>query len=113
MSGLIHERTAEQKAVDALVLARVKRGIALLEEKYGDDWWRKIDLDELDLADSQMCVLGQLYGGYSIGCGRLGLAWSSDDECFADTLGAGFVDSGDEYEALQEVWEREIAERQR
>lgn len=55
------QRSAVQVLEDALVKKRVLDGIALLEEKYGKDWAKKIDLDMLDLSESRYCVLGQLY----------------------------------------------------
>jgi hypothetical protein len=54
-------RTEKQKALDASVLERVKRGIALLDKEYGHDWPNKINLDTLDLTKYHSCVLGQLY----------------------------------------------------
>lgn len=41
--------------------ARVRRGVAFLDETVNDDWHLKIDLDSLDLADGEHCVLGQLW----------------------------------------------------
>lgn len=55
------DRSATEVLVDAIVLHRVKRGIALLEEEHGPDWASKIDLNELRLCEAECCVLGQLY----------------------------------------------------
>lgn len=38
---------------------RVIRGAAVLDEKL-PDWWKKINLKKFDLADSTICVLGQV-----------------------------------------------------
>lgn len=55
------ERDILTRVFDAIVKARVQRGLALLKEKYGDNWVDKIDPKQLDLADSAVCVVGQLY----------------------------------------------------
>lgn len=115
MSGLIHERTPEQQAVDALVLARVKRGIALLEKWYGPTWIDRITLEELNLENGSCCVLGQVYGSYNRGCDACNLVAFAVYDGYEHTVEAGFaasyegenmVDGG--YDALQEVWEREL-----
>ncbi len=54
-------RTPKQVEVDADLMAYVKRGMELLERKYGPDWVEHIDLLKLDLGDAEVCVLGQLY----------------------------------------------------
>lgn len=41
---------------------RVARGAAWLDEKY-PDWFHKIDLSILNMADCTQCVLGQVYTG--------------------------------------------------
>lgn len=45
----------------------VADGVALLDAVEGPDWHLRIDLDELDVSDSDWCVLGQLYGSWSEG----------------------------------------------
>lgn len=103
MTGLIHEtvppgerRTETQKAYDAKVLARVKRGIAWLEKQWGPDWVEHIDLKTLDLTSGSLCVLGQLYGDYAEACYRNGLS---------DGRTKGFYDPDDDrYPALQACW---------
>lgn len=68
-----YERSEPQKTMDSVVLARVKQGIALLQEQYGDEWVEKINLRSLCLSSGSSCVLGQLYGDYQTGKERLGL----------------------------------------
>lgn len=64
----------------------VRNGIALLDEKM-PGWWRKIDVEELDLSQCTACVLGQMFAddanltreagyesGYDFGQEALGLA---------------------------------------
>lgn len=55
------QRTEEEKAIDAVLLARVKRGLAWLEETHGPGWEDKIDLKALQISDVRHCVLGQVY----------------------------------------------------
>lgn len=55
------QRTAMQVLEDAIVKQRVLNGLALLEEKHGDGWVDKIDLETLNLGDEHSCVLGQVY----------------------------------------------------
>lgn len=40
---------------------RVKRGMAVLDKKFGPEWVARIDVNSLQLAVSCDCVLGQLY----------------------------------------------------
>jgi len=44
-------------------------------------WWQKIDLDKLDLADRDECILAQLFGSYEYGL--LVLHDAEGDEEFA------------------------------
>jgi hypothetical protein len=109
MSGLIHERTPERVAIDEQVLARVKRGIALLEEKHGPNWADGLSLGELDLKDGAHCVLGQLYGEYRSALVELQLRDGQEsDECgfssYAyDSYGEG---TDPDWSRLQQTWER-------
>lgn len=40
------------------ITERVAAGAAFLDE-HDPEWWREIDLDKLNLASSEVCVLGQ------------------------------------------------------
>lgn len=106
MTGFIYERSAEQVAVDAVVLARVKRGIALLEEQYGEDYADYIDFDTLDLQFTDRCVLGQVYGGYDRGEERLGLTTQSSIE---HGFWAEGDDKDDHWEELTRAWVKALA----
>lgn len=108
MSGLIHERTPEQVAVDAEVLARVKRGIALLEERYGPTWVDQMRLEDLQLSDESCCVLGQIYGAYERGCDILEI---DSAEMSPATFGFDVGPEDDSYDPLQRAWEAEIGSR--
>lgn len=70
-------RTPQQEAIDADCLARVKKGIALLEQQHGPNWADHIDLNTLDLASGFRCVLGQVYGTFGDGITQL---WGTDPE---------------------------------
>lgn len=61
MSGLVYERTEKQIQIDAEILARVKAGIAWLEETAGPNWVDKIDLGTLNLQEGSSCVCGQVF----------------------------------------------------
>jgi len=49
----------------------VDRGAQMLYETVGPRWANGIDLETLDLGDSTLCVLGQLYGTYDKGVEEL------------------------------------------
>jgi hypothetical protein len=106
------QRTALQKEVDAAVLERVKRGMALLEERHGPDWVGMIDLAELDLRDGHSCVLGQVYlaseegDGYSCGVIDLDIEVTDHNYGFSVTDDE-LLDLGEDtaWERLQKVWE--------
>jgi hypothetical protein len=53
------------------VRAAVWAGIGYLNV-HRPGWRRKINLEKLDLADPTCCVLGEVYGDYSIGTNALG-----------------------------------------
>lgn len=110
-------RTDEEKETDAVVLARVKRGIALLEAKHGPGWVDHIDADTLMMSSGSRCVLGQLYdavvedrnyqNGFSVGINALGLVGRADAFGFDHDRGNRHVT----YVNLQVAWLREIDER--
>lgn len=104
MSGLIYERTEEQVEIDAEILARVKRGIALLEEKYGHDWYMMIDLDRLKLSSSTRCVLGQIYGDFGQGKEALGLYFQEARDCGFAQVTRTDKTFEEVYQPLQDTW---------
>lgn len=109
----IHEsnRTDVQKKIDQIVLERVKRGIAWLEQEHGPDWVDHINMSTLDLRDGDCCVLGQVYAdegdqecrdGYWYACAYPLLQQGQDDQLL------GFCIIGEEeqeWDDLQEAWE--------
>jgi hypothetical protein len=81
--------------------AIVDKGATLLDERYPDTWYDKIDLDTLDLSTTDHCVLGQLYNGsYYVGRRTLGLTRGGAAELGFDGL-----------EELTDAWRRLIIER--
>jgi len=71
--------------------ALVTRGVDLLDARE-PDWWLSINVGTLDVQNSRLCVLGQLYGDYDRGlahlhltlreAGAYGFAASTFDELF-------------------------------
>lgn len=96
-------RTKKQKEEDKEVLEQVKRGIQILDQKYGPDWPCHIDLETLNITDYKVCVLGQLYGGYAAGCDEIGITYSESREY-------GFLPAptGLDAEITNEIWQEKI-----
>ena len=79
---------------------RVEAGAALLDRKRRSKTWRrKIDLKQLNLESCQDCILGQLYGGYSVGLDRLERngEWIWPDEL-------GFDPAATDHRPLTRAW---------
>jgi hypothetical protein len=91
----------------------VARGAALLDEKM-PGWETRIDLTQLNLADSCRCVLGQLFergdmtSGFLYGMRELG--WISGIEHGFDR-NSDSLNPGPSYEALDEAWIALIKQR--
>ncbi len=114
------QRTEQEKAIDAEVLGRVKRGLAWLEETHGPGWEDKIDLATLNLRDGSACVLGQVYAGqgepdengFTYG---LELLYENDalafDEAFAIEQAFNDCEGSDNWDALQAAWEHVLLPR--
>lgn len=91
-----NQRSLIERAVDAVAVQRVERGIALLKEKHGANFADFIDCEKLDLSQGAACVIGQLYNSkpegkldmddansYVRGCVALGITvegWEDDEE---------------------------------
>ncbi len=75
----------------------VKRGIEFLNENGPLGWHKAIELESLDLANCEACILGQLYGWVSDGEKQLGLEGDRSIELGFDT------NENDEYELLTEA----------
>lgn len=63
-------------------MARVQKGAALLDEKR-PGWEKEIDIGILDIMDGRWCVLGQLYGYYTIGATVMGIGYGNQEYGFA------------------------------
>lgn len=66
------QRTEGEKAIDEELLLKIMQGIRTLEREHGPGWVDQINLDTLQLASIDRCVLGQVYGEYTKGCRALG-----------------------------------------
>jgi hypothetical protein len=78
----------------------VQNGIALLDaERPG--WRSEIDLKMLDIAQSDTCVLGQLYDGFANGVNELELLTEKMDEYGFSTPYS--------YKVLTKHWKRNLA----
>lgn len=92
---------------------RVDAGAVWLDKNF-PDWLQKIDLKHLRLDSSCSCVLGQVFGDYSQA--PLGKEIDYDVEAsmfgFEVMMGDGYIDHGDEYEALTSEWRKLISQRQ-
>jgi hypothetical protein len=93
----------------------VERGAALLDERL-PGWYEKIDLDKLDLASCENCVLGQLHGRkyerlrhrrYYRGLDRLGILDRKAGDFGFTVRGSG------RFENLTAEWRRVIKRRRR
>jgi hypothetical protein len=88
---------------------RIARGAAFLDEKQ-PGWRERIDLEALNLASLENCVLGQVFGHFDGGFAAL-----ADAGLVADvaTLDYGFDVNGDEdddgwYSVLTQEWREYI-----
>ena len=98
-------RTPQEIELDRKVLNKVLAGIEFLQERYGDDWVDKIDLNTLQLASAQSCVLGQ----FGRNTGRGDYHAMIDRFCIGSGTEHGFAANRyEEYPALDRVWKREI-----
>lgn len=79
---------------------RVNRGVTLLD-KHRPGWYKDINLDKLVIASSCECVLGQLYGDFTVGCGRLAIG--DDGEKFGF-----FTREPITFTALDDLWKKKI-----
>lgn len=105
--------------------ARVKRGIALLDERM-PNWAGRINLDRLDIRSGSHCVTAQLSGAnnYLTGLKLLGLEEGVHNEGSYTQHGfqtenwdaPGMAEDYDEsaaFNTLNDIWHREISARQR
>lgn len=124
MATYEQERTKRQKEIDEKILKRVQRGLKWLEKTHGPGWEDKIDLETLNLASADRCVLGQVYAdkaplhsdewgdpygsGYSYACGELfGIKDDPDgvkEGQLSQRRGFSTRSHRDSWEDLDEAW---------
>jgi len=82
----------------------VDRGMERLDmNRPGWEW--QVDLDHLSIEDGQHCVLGQVFGRYTIGLVMLGINVFS-------SIGYGFAAlEGNDYTILDRLWRESILAR--
>lgn len=98
-----------------MISERVARGVALLD-RVEPGWFHRIDVNALNVANNRDCVLGRLYGDYSLGAKALGLNQDGAAEHgFQVTMFKGVfgfeesvLNSLKEYPALTQEWRRVI-----
>jgi len=94
---------------------KARRGAQYLDEAK-PDWWRKINKDLLDMANFYSCLLGQLYGDYSIGREKLGIGHLRIHRLgFYTSLFNYFwllLCGKSPFKILTEAWRKEIAIRE-
>lgn len=97
--------TADAEIVRGLQ-ERVERGAALLDKRRRSPAWRKkVNPDKLRIEHADVCILGQLYGDYAHGLGKVGI--HEDDVEKSASLGFTLADNhpGDErWGYLNELW---------
>ena len=97
--------TLAQATADYHRVRRVRRGIDLLDEHGPSDWRERIDVESLEMANVFSCVIGQVFGAYSVATlsAELGL----DD----DGTGFGFeTDCGESYHELTNAWQSALTD---
>lgn len=102
-------KTAEEQVIES-----ANRGAEFLDKTLPEGWFQGINLDRLQMDSCVDCILGQLYGSYSMGIEVLKLDYVSDElhEYLPEYLGfvAGF---GDQFlwVLLRNEWKKLITER--
>lgn len=95
------------------IVLRVKRGSTLLDERV-PGWAQQVRLDELHMASGLRCILGQVYGEYTVGLAALNFGVDSRE---AVTHGFVITPSKEEgwwikgYNALKAEWALAVRER--
>lgn len=93
--------------------AKVAKGAELLDnERPG--WADDIDLESLNMAEGNHCILGQLYGDYVDGLYALGFTrgWGSRGHGFTLHVGwSSASDSMEDWYTLHALWRKEVASR--
>jgi hypothetical protein len=104
---------------------RVAKGIAYLDEFGPEDWFSRIDLSQLDIADPKWCVLGQVFACDADEYNTTGY-WAHQDtfdentndgcpKCHGFDFGYDYCDEVDEHhyasgEGLRDEWITQLKE---
>ena len=97
--------------INALALSYANKGVAYLDSRVSTftelkDWRSKIKVEKLDISMGDVCVLGQLFGGYFAGLDRLGLSGlGAEDRGFIARDSYPTISSKD----LTEAWKSILA----
>jgi hypothetical protein len=87
-------------------------GAELLDDRC-PEWYSRIHLPSLNMADPDECLLAQLYGDYCDGVNALSLAGDTDVHYgFFATPGSA-EESDDQYAVLTRLWHELIQTRRR
>ncbi len=90
--------------------AAISRGIALLDEKAGADWYsaKRLPLARLDLGSMDCCVCGLLYRSYGLGLYTLKIRSGAN-------YGFDFAtcESREAYDALTDAWKARVKQLRR
>lgn len=112
------ERTAGVTAVKEAPAVRVARGAVRLDERE-PDWFRLVDLSELDLSSTAWCVITQVLDDYHTGIASLGLHGTHGDDPNPGMSDAahGFdifydgTESEETFRRLEDAWRSEVKMR--
>lgn len=86
------------------VASYVWAGVNLLDAEH-PGWESQIDISQLDIESSRVCILGQLYGRYDVGKSRLGITSGTEyGFCYSNP-------SSYPAEELSAYWRDVIAQR--
>lgn len=94
------------------IALNASRGAVFMDEKK-PGWFHSIDKGKLNIATTDNCILGQLFGEYNDGCKKLNI---DGDESRKDRIGYGFNPSLFAYalfgiRRLNRAWRNEIDRR--
>ena len=104
------ELAAADPALADELMTRVARGAELLDRRK-PGWAAKINLDRLAMNSCDDCLLGQLYGNYFDGKGRLRISLGCDLGFDAGGIVEQRKGKANEFDALAALWRRQVRSR--
>ncbi len=84
---------------------RVAEGAAILDAEY-PTWFEQIDRSTLNMGNTSLCVLGQVFGNFNEACERLDIS-GFDEGFYGDPTGQYQAEQA----ALQDLWIEVITQR--